>query len=70
MTNSPYPYLTECFRNTALQWVPLGIFWLILPMWLFMLVKQQIKSQALAISSLFTVKMVNIYECATVKNLL
>ncbi|CAF1477372.1 unnamed protein product [Adineta steineri] len=23
VTNSSYPYLTECFRNTVLQWVPM-----------------------------------------------
>ncbi|CAF4750077.1 unnamed protein product [Rotaria sp. Silwood2] len=59
VTNSPYPYLTECFRNTILQWVPMGIFWLILPLWLYMLNKRRIKLQALVISMLFIIKMVN-----------
>jgi hypothetical protein len=61
VTSSPYPYLTECFRNTILQWVPMSIFWLILPMWLYMLSKQRIKSQALEISTLFIAKIVNIF---------
>ncbi|CAF3222819.1 unnamed protein product, partial [Rotaria sp. Silwood2] len=53
VTNSPYPYLTECFRNTILQWVPMGIFWLILPLWLYMLNKRRIKLQALIFVCLF-----------------
>ncbi|CAF4181538.1 unnamed protein product, partial [Adineta steineri] len=58
VTNSSYPYLTECFRNTVLQWVPMSIFWLILPLWLYALVKQQIKSQVIQVSILFITKMI------------
>ncbi|CAF1308417.1 unnamed protein product, partial [Adineta steineri] len=58
ITNSSYPYVTECFRNTVLQWVPMGIFWLILPLWLYALVKQQMKSQVIQVSTLFITKMI------------
>jgi hypothetical protein len=61
VTSSPYPYLTECFRNTVLQWVPICIFWLIVPLSLYMLLKRQIQLQPLAVSTLFVIKMVNIY---------
>ncbi|CAM4943622.1 unnamed protein product [Rotaria socialis] len=57
-THSSYPYLTECFRNTILQWVPISIFWLILPLWLFVLNRRQIKSQSLIVSRLFINKMI------------
>lgn len=60
MTSSPYPYLTECFRNTVLQWIPLSMFWLILPVWIYILIKQRFKLDALPISSLFIAKQVNI----------
>ncbi|CAF0999654.1 unnamed protein product [Rotaria sordida] len=56
--NSSYPYLTECFRNTILQWVPMSIFWLILPLWLYVLHKRSIKLQALVVSTLFIIKMI------------
>jgi hypothetical protein len=59
VTSSPYPYLTECFRNTILQWVPIGVLWLILPLWLYMLFKQQLKAQLLPISVLFITKIVS-----------
>ncbi|CAF3642109.1 unnamed protein product [Adineta steineri] len=58
VTSSPYPYLTKCFRNTILQWVPISIFWLILPVWLYILSKRQFKSQPLAVSILFITKMI------------
>ncbi|CAF1584218.1 unnamed protein product, partial [Rotaria magnacalcarata] len=58
VTHSSYPYLTECFRNTILQWVPMSIFWLILPLWLFVLNRRQIKSQPLIVSRLFINKMI------------
>lgn len=60
MTSSPYPYLTECFRNTILQWIPMTVFWIILPVWIYILTKQKIKLPALPISGLFIVKQVNI----------
>ncbi|UJR17989.1 hypothetical protein I4U23_004890 [Adineta vaga] len=53
ITNLPYPSLTECFRNTVLRWVPIGIFWLILPLWLYILHRRRIKSQPIPISLLF-----------------
>ncbi|CAF3899223.1 unnamed protein product [Adineta steineri] len=58
ITKSSYPYLTECFRNTILQWVPMGIFWLILPLWIYMLIRERIKSQPIPISGLFITKMI------------
>ncbi|CAF3495114.1 unnamed protein product, partial [Rotaria sp. Silwood1] len=58
VTNLPYPYLTECFRSTILQWVPISIFWLILPLWLYILNKRQLKSQALVVSLLLIIKMI------------
>ncbi|CAF0750239.1 unnamed protein product [Rotaria sp. Silwood1] len=58
VTKSPYPSLTECFRDTALQWVSVGIFWLILPFWIWMLHKRKIQPQPLPISNLLITKMV------------
>ncbi|CAF3640789.1 unnamed protein product [Rotaria sordida] len=58
ITKAPYPYLTECFRDTALQWFPIGIFWLILPLWMWMLHKRKIQPKPLPISSLFIIKVV------------
>jgi hypothetical protein len=60
VTSSPHPYLTECFRDTALQWLPMGIFWLVLPLWLWMLHKRKIRPQPLPVSVLFVAKMVKI----------
>ncbi|CAF0918354.1 unnamed protein product [Adineta ricciae] len=58
VTQASYPYLTECFRDTALQWCPLVIFWLVLPFWLWMLLRRKIHPQPLSISALFIAKMV------------
>ncbi|CAF3925067.1 unnamed protein product [Rotaria sp. Silwood2] len=58
VTKASYPYLTECFRDTALQWFSVGIFWLILPFWIWMLHERKIQPQRLPISNLFTFKMV------------
>ena len=60
LTSSPYPYLTECFRDTALQWVAMGIFWVVLPLWIRMLIRRQIQPQPLPITLLFVAKMVKI----------
>ncbi|UJR25517.1 hypothetical protein I4U23_006863 [Adineta vaga] len=57
-THSSYPYLTECFRDTVLQWFPVGIFWLVLPFWLWMLYKRKIHPQPLSISILFLTKVI------------
>ncbi|CAM4768011.1 unnamed protein product [Rotaria magnacalcarata] len=56
ITKAPYPYLTECFRDTALQWFPLSVFWLVLPLWLWMLSERKIQPRPLPFSALFTTK--------------
>ncbi len=60
VTSSPHPYLTECFRDTVLQWLPMGVFWLVLPLWLWMLHKRKIQPQPLPVSVLFVTKVVKI----------
>ncbi|UJR38757.1 hypothetical protein I4U23_031422 [Adineta vaga] len=67
ITSSPYPYLTECFRNTVLQWMPIGIFWLITPLPLYILLKRQIQLQPLPISTLFIIKMILAILCLLVQ---
>ncbi|CAF1344492.1 unnamed protein product [Adineta ricciae] len=58
ITNLSYPYLTECFRNTILQWIPLSVFWFVLPLWIYVLNRRGRKLQAMRISSLFISKMI------------
>ncbi|UJR14426.1 hypothetical protein I4U23_001423 [Adineta vaga] len=58
ITNSSYPYVPKCFRHTILQWIPMSIFWIFLPLWLYILSKPKIKSQSLSISTLFILKMI------------
>ena len=62
ITDLPYPSVTPCLRNTILQWVPMGIFWLILPGWLYMVSKRRLKFESLSISTLFVIKMVKVCE--------
>lgn len=69
MTNSPYPYVTECFRNTVLQWIPMSIFWLILPLWFYTFSKHQMKSQSIRVSMLFITRMVSILKYCSDKSL-
>ncbi|CAF3803663.1 unnamed protein product [Adineta steineri] len=61
VTHSPYPYLTECFRDTALQWFPLAVFWLVLPLWIWMLHKRKIHPQPLPVSALLIAKVVTAF---------
>jgi hypothetical protein len=60
VTVAPYPYLTECFRDTALQWLPMVVFWVVSPLWIWMLYKRKIQPQPLPISALFVIKAVKI----------
>ncbi|CAF0741409.1 unnamed protein product [Adineta ricciae] len=54
--NSTYPYVPKCFRHTVLQWIPISIFWIAVPLWLYMLPKRKSQPRALKISTLFMVK--------------
>ena len=41
LLNNSYPEFTDCFQNTLLVWVPCGLVWLILPLYLRFLLTRE-----------------------------
>ena len=56
------PSVNRCFRDTALQWTPMIIFWVVLPMWIWMLHRRKLDPRPLPISALFILRMVRAFQ--------